>query len=300
MKRFQVTYLGKPFMLYGNSEAEVRSKYSTTMDENSECVLLEYPKELFDKITSCDLTASCQHNENEVREYYLKGNCQFRISKDVRDGCYYDLIQYRKIYPQNGMPKHCLWSVCTAQEFLDRYFKEVPIKETGYVVTPKEIKKIAKLLFKSEGYSIWADKDGYFYFGYNHDWGKRAKDEYDRVHPYADTAVLVWWQDSDCKYKKKWFTSWEEFERLHPRDINKLPPEIKKRGYKALPVMDRKLICRLAYCDIERELAEGTPSYFIAKDWIELNKRCFKNPYSEIGFLENIVKHVDTWGGFEK
>lgn len=47
MKRWQVTYLGEPFMLYGDTAEQVKDKYLDTMDEGSDITSLPYPQELF-------------------------------------------------------------------------------------------------------------------------------------------------------------------------------------------------------------------------------------------------------------
>lgn len=140
MERWKVTYLGKPFMLYGNTAEEVMRKYSSTIDEESDIVPIPYPRELFDKLTELPV----KHRDNKGREYREVNTgynyCTYRISKDETDGRYYDLVQYRINSGKLVAPS--LWSVCTAQEFVDMYLTPVPEKKMRLAVVFKRSEKV--------------------------------------------------------------------------------------------------------------------------------------------------------------
>ena len=280
MKRYEVMWHGQPLMVYGNSAEEVQSKYTDSYVKE-----LPYPAALFDKLTAPAICHAEQKVAEEIREYRIVDEVIYRISRDVRDNQYYDLVQYRHVGGRLVMP--CLWSCCTAQEFADRYMKKVPLKETGFVITPKQIKKLAKPFLRKNGMVMWRDADDYFYIGYKRDWGKYVKDEYDVMSQHRDTAVFMWYSDASCSYKKKWFTSVEDFYAQHPENPNLLPPHIIKKGYRKLPVNERKLICRLPYYAIARELAEGEHPEHIALDW---SRRCAD--WGDVETLLDIVKEV--------
>ena len=190
MNRYQITHSGKSVLLYANTEQEIRNKYSDLVDFGSEITLSPYPRELFDKLTSLPVI----HRDKAGREYreinigynYIT----YRIGKDSKNGQYYDMVQYRT----NGgkLVEPCLWSICTVQEFIDMYFKIIPEKKSGYVLSIKEVKKICgKTILSYQGYSIWKDSDGYYYVGFKYDWGKKQKEEYKEMSLNRDSAVLV-------------------------------------------------------------------------------------------------------------
>lgn len=282
MNRWQVTYLGKPFMLYGNTAEEVIQKYSDTIDEGSNVILIPYPQELFDKLTELPV----RHRDNKGREYREincgAGYCVYRMSKDEQDGQYYDLIQYRR--SGGRLIEPCLWSCCTAQEFADMWLKEIPVKECGFVISLNEVKKLCgKMLFRIGKYHVWRDSDGYYYVGCSSGWNKYFKEEYKRMSVCRDTAVCVEWVEG-YHYNQRWFENkeaWEEYRNT----IVPEPPSYKilRFGYKKLSVEDRKLICRLNYMNIERELKSESPELVI-KMWARYQER--------FGNYENICKGI--------
>lgn len=279
MKRWQVTYLGKPFMLYGSTAEEVRQKYSSTIDNGSDIIPLPYPQELFDRLTELPIV----HRDNKGREYREVNigcnYCTYRISKDETDGRYYDLVQYRI----NGgrLIAPALWSACTAQEFVNMYLNPVPDKKCGWLFSLKEVKKLCgKVQFKIGKVNVWKDLDGYYYIGYQSDWGKYVKEEYKAMSEHRETAVYVlfteglygsskrrWFENEDA-----WFAYWKKISAEQPSYAKTLEYQIVKRGYNKLPVDDRKLVCRLKYMNLEREL-KTEPSDIVAQWWAKYNRQ---------------------------
>lgn len=207
IKRWEVTYLEKPFMLYGNTVEEVIRKYSSTIDEGSNIVPIPYPQELFDVLTQLPVIGI----DNKGREYRQVnlgyGYCTYRISKDKTDGNYYDLVQYR--ISGNRLVEPCLWSACTAQDFVNWYLKPVPDKRCGWSLSLKEVKKLCgKVQFKVGKVNVWKDSDDYYYIGWQLDWSKYQKEEYKIMSEHRETAVRVCFTEGICGgYKHKWFIS---------------------------------------------------------------------------------------------
>lgn len=283
MKRWQVMYLGKPFMLYGNTAEEVIQKYSSTIDEGSNVTPIPYPQELFDKLTELPV----RHRDNKGREYREVNTgcnyCTYRISKDETDGRYYDLVQYRINGGRLIAPS--LWSVCTAQEFVDMYLKPVPEKKCGWLFSLKEVKKLCgKVQFKIGKVNVWKDADGYYYIGWQNDWGKSKKEEYKVMSEHRESAIYVSFTEGLFGgHKYRWFESedvwckfWEKIKSEQPSYARTLDYEIIRHGYNKLPVEDRNLICRLRYMNLEREL-KTEPSDIVAKWWARYNSQFIEN-----------------------
>lgn len=298
MKRWQVTYLGKPFLLYGNTTEEVREKYSSTIDEGSDIIPLLYPQELFDKLTELPV----KHTDAKGREYREincgVGYCIYRISKDERDGCYYDIVQFRR--SGGRLVEPCLWSICTAQEFVDDWLREVPYKKCGNIISLKEVKKLCgKTLFRIGKVYVWRDADGYYYVGNSCFWSKHFKERYKNMSQHRDTAIYVWWIEGGyCKSRRSWFESeehwqeyWKKITAEQPSCAGTLSYEIVKRGYRAVPVEERKLICRLEYMNLERELRSENPD-FVAKMWERVNTKFFESDIDCERICREIVRKL--------
>lgn len=298
LKRWEVTYLGKPFMLYGNTAEEVKQKYSTTIDKGSDVIELPYPQELFDKLTELPIV----HRDSKGYEYREVNTgcnyCTYRISKDESDGRYYDMVQYRINGGRCIAPS--LWSACTAQEFADMYLKPVPDKKCGFLLSLKEVKKLCgKVQFKVGKVNVWKDSDGYYYIGHQQDWGKYFKDEYKVMSEHRETAVYVSFTEGLYgSYKHRWFESedawheyWKKITNEQPSYGRTLNYKIVRRGYSKLPVEERKLICRLNYMNLEREL-RTEPVDLVAQWWAKYNRQFVEDEK----LFEKIVEKVKEQG----
>lgn len=300
MNRYEVSYLGKPFMLYGDSAEYIGNKYKDMIDEGCEIKLLDYPKSLFDILTQPELVSS---NETDKQIHELRkvktdvGDIVYKLGKDKSDDRYFDLVTYRRTSGKLVMP--CLKSICSANEFIDRYFRDVPIKKTGYVVTHREIKKLAnKSIGKVDGYTIWRDSDGYVYFGLSSDWGKKAKEFYKQFLPFKDTAICVKYCSGIYNESHtKWFKTKDDFDIFWKQECANTPSFAATPRYEILPykvcttpIEDRKLIYRLSYLNIERELSEGERIETIARNWYWQNRTMSHN--DETDFLKKIIELI--------
>ena len=285
-------------MLYGNTAEEVGEKYASTMDEGSDITPLAYPQELFDKLTALPVI----HRDAKGREYRGincgAGYCIYRISKDESDGQYYDIVQFRR--SGGRLIEPCLWTMCTAQEFADDWLREVSHKKCGNIISLKEVKKLCgKALFRIGKINVWRDADGYYYVGNSQLWGKVLKEEYKVMSQHRDEAVLVSWTEGIYgAHRRKWFESedawetyWREINAQQPSYAATLRYEILSRGYRKVPVEDRKLICRLEYMNIGREL-KSEPPELVARMWQRYNERFFESELDCERILKEIVAKV--------
>lgn len=254
MQRYVVNCDGKPLKLYSNNPDRLVREYGN-------CTPLPYPKELFDKLTALPI----KQVDSKGREYreikWNGGTCVYRVDKYKQDGQYYDLVEYRK--DNYCCSTRMLWSLCSAEDFIDMFLVEVPQKEIGWCVTLKEVKKLCgKLLFKWEGFSVWRDNDGYLYYGTQFSWGKHFKEEYKTMSKHRETAILVAYRDIKRSLQcHSWFASESDWTNHWNQMLSEIKPyeasptfHIEKRGYRKKPVEERKLICRLRYMNIETEL----------------------------------------------
>lgn len=298
MKRWQVNYLGEPFMLYGDTAEQVKDKYSDTMDKGSDITPLPYPQELFNKLTALPII----HRDAKGREYREincgASYCVYRISKDESDGQYYDIVQFRR--SGGRLIEPCLWGICTAQQFVDDWLREVPHKKCGNIVSLKEVKKMCgKMLFRIGKIFVWRDADGYYYVGNSWMWGKHFKEQYKNMSQHRDTAIYVWWTEGIYrKSRRSWFESedcwqeyWNKITAEQPSYAGTLRYDIISRGYRAVPIEERKLICRLEYMNLERELKSEHPD-FVAKMWARVNERYFENDLDCERICREIVRKI--------
>lgn len=254
MQRYVVNCDGKPLKLYSNNPDRLVREYGNRTP-------LPYPKELFDKLTALPI----KQVDSKGREYreikWNGGTCVYRVHKDKQDGQYYDLVEYRK--DNYCCSTRMLWSLCSAEDFIDMFLTEVPQKEIGLCVSLKEIKKLCgKPLFKWKGHSVWRDSDGYLYYGEQIFWCKHSKEEYKEMSLHRETAIFVAYRDGKGFFEHhRWFASesdwlerWNQI--LSENKSYETSPmfRIVKREYRKKPVEERKLIYRLRHMNIETEL----------------------------------------------
>ena len=67
-----------------------------------------------------------------------------------------------------------------------------------------------------------------------------------------------------------WLDYWKKISEEQPSYARTLDYTIEKRGYRKSPVEDRKLICRLRYINLERELQTEPPDV-VAQMWSRYN-----------------------------
>ena len=153
IKRWQVTSSGKPLVLYGDTPEEIREKWNCV---DKDCDIVPYENDeyldMIDKIKEkAEYITSFKKCDYEIRELYticLYGyKISLRLSKDLRDDKYYDFCEYQCSSGELMLP--ITWNTGSISHFCDSVpiLSDIPKKEQGYVVTPKELKKIKPVKF---------------------------------------------------------------------------------------------------------------------------------------------------------
>ena len=313
MKTWQTTYLGKPFILYGNTEQECRDKYSSCIDEGASVIPYDNKHELacVQKIRNnskllAETVRPNGYEKREIREIDYFGNViRLQLSKDLRDDKYYNLCYYQI---HNGrFISPITWTMTSAEQFCSKFHigDDIVKQEQGFVVTPKEIKKIKPVKFyNKDGVTYWRDVYGYFYIANKIDLpNKRNKEEWQRFHDNPD-AVYVEYSYGIYGYKHyNWFDSEDVFMEywknvcLPDTPSSSATPryEIKKCGYKKIKPEERKVIFRLPYYPVE--VFDDEPPEMLANAWhIKIDSKW----YSDNGMHEILVDVIKTWREYQK
>ena len=200
------------------------------------------------------------------------------------NGEYLDGVMYQR-WDMLGLTYPVLWSLSSIKDFYDTFIGEENDTEplpVGFV-SMKDIKKSkAVKIINKKNISVWADKDGYIYYSDKFSLpNKKNKEEYDRFHDNTDAvlAKMIFYSDTTTR----WYDNESELLRVFNEKKKDYPTayatpryEILKRGYKKLPPDDRKVILRLPYINLGKELKLKTPKHHIVNCW---NKMLFEYGY---------------------
>lgn len=190
MKRWEVTYCGKPFLLYANSPEEIRKEWSNCMDEGSD--IQPYTnnsyQRMIDEIKSKSefIGERLGKNQRDKREWYkLKcfcGDVIVRFAVDVTDGEYYTCCEYQ-VWECNRLIAPITWTMCEIEKFYHKIFNVGRMKYVEYsfraygqpkLTKPKElkgVKSIGSAIFIPnhcnpqifiEGNDVWIKHTDYF------------------------------------------------------------------------------------------------------------------------------------------
>lgn len=201
-----------------------------------------------------------------------------RVKLLQQDGVYLDSVMYQR-WDMLGFQYPISWSMLSVKDFYDTFIDEPDKSERLPVefVSMKHIKKIkATKICNKNNVVIWFDNDGYFYHADKFFLpNKKRKEEYDRFHDNSDVVLarLSFYSDKTTRWydseedmlkvfndKKKDYPAWAETPRY----------EILKRGYNKLHPDDRRVILRLPYINLNKELNLKTPKQEIAYVWGKL------------------------------
>lgn len=233
--------------------------------------------ELIDIIKSKSIKCYADHKGREV--YHIPHLDSYIKAKLLQhNGEYLDGVMYQR-WDMLGLTYPVLWSLSSVKDFYDTFINEPDKSEQLPVefVSMKHIKKIrATKICNKNNVVIWFDNDGYFYhadkiFLPNKKW----KEEYDRFHDNANAVLarLSFYSDETTR----WYDSEEEMLKVFNEKKKDYPTayatpkyEIRQRGYKKLPPDDRRVILRLPYINLNKELKLKTPKQEIAYVWGKL------------------------------
>ena len=179
------------------------------------------------------------------------------------------------------------------------------MKQQGFCITPKEVKKICGKAFgRKNGYTFWRDSDGYFYFAYTRDLpNKKNKEEWEKFHD-RDEAQFIWLYSGNYHNRSCFWCLPDELEQIirqakaeTPKYARDIEVKVAKQGYHKLKPENRKVICRLPYFDMEslycgEDKPLQRPLLFLCRDW---NKICDKTWCKDNMFDEFLMDMYKFW-----
>ena len=247
--------------------------------------------EIIDIIKSKAIKRYTDVKGNEV--YHIPHlDSYIRIKLLQQDGEYLDSVMYQR-WDTLGLTYPVLWNISSVKDFYNTFMGEENYPEPLPVefVSMKYIKKSkAVKIINKKNISVWADKDGYIYYSDKFSLpNKKNKEEYERFHDNADAVLgkMIFYSDITTR----WYDNESELLRVFNEKKKDYPAayatpryEILKRGYKKLPPDDRKVILRLPYINLNKELNLKTPKQEIAYVWGKL-LRMYGHEMSEDEFL---------------
>ena len=248
-----------------------------------------------------------QNGKKQIYKY--PHNNSFILVKFYADGDdYYDWCEFQR-WDCNGLMQPILWTVSNPKDFCELFDNSVEKLPQGFVVTPKEIKKMkAKKFYNKNGEVLWVDNLGYIYSVNKAALpNKRDKAEWEQFHdnPNAVWVCYVLATPSNCIGKEKagWFKSKESFLQFYQEEKAKVPSyctspryEIKRTGYEKLKPEDRQVILRLPYMNLDMELAYGTSIQDIALSWSKMCYKSWQSPaFDCYDYLIDVVKNYKEW-----
>lgn len=215
------------------------------------------------------------------------------------NGEYLDGVMYQR-WDMLGFTYPVLWSTSSVKDFYNTFMDEENDSEPlpVHFVSMKYIKKSkAVKIINKKNIAVWVDKDGYIYYSDKFSLpNKRDKEEYERFHDNPDAVLgkMIFYSDTTTR----WYDNESEFLRIFNEKkkdylASYAAPryEILKHGYKKLPPDDRKVILRLPYINLGKELKLKTPKQEIIYVW---SKMLFKYGYEisddDLLFIINVYE----------
>lgn len=239
---------------------------------------------------------------------YLYGyKISLRLSKDLRDDKYYDFCEYQCSSGELMSP--ITWNAGSISHFCDSVpiLSDIPKKEQGYVVTPKELKKIKPVKFyNSNGETYLRDSDGYFYTASKYDLpNKKNKAEWEQFHDSPDAVLIQYWSGIYHERHIVWFDNisvfmeqWKDIVKNTPSYCSVPKYEVVKCGYTKVKPDDRRVIFRLPYFPIDMD---NRPAEFVARVWVnEVDKRWYSGECEMYEYLVNVIGQWRKWKEIDK
>jgi hypothetical protein len=293
--------------LYGEDKQTMYDKWSKnfeviSIEQDTDMSYIEYINQI-----KSNLELIAKNDKKQIYKY--PRNDSFILVKLYTDGeDFYDYCEYQR-WDCRGLMNPIPWTLSNPKEFCEWFGRPAVELSQGFVVTPKEIKKMkAKRFYDKEGEILWVDDLGYIYSAEKAAMpNKINKTEWERFHDNPN-AVLVSYvlatPDNICGQSKvKWFENKEVFLQFYQSEKAKVPSyatspryEIKKVGYRRVKPEDRKVILRLPYINLDGELMYGVSAEDIALSWSRMCDRKWQgSTFDSYGWLIDVVKHYKEW-----
>lgn len=301
--RWKITLPKGECLIYAKTIFEAKRRFPEALDitlykDNS------YLKKL-DEIKNMSTFMGCDRLNYEVYKFPYNGSYVLvRLHKD-ENGDYYDILQFQR-WDCKGQMNPITWNMCNTIEFIYMFTDEYLDETQGYIVTPRELKKLKPYKFYNKNNEVmWVDDNGCVYTAEKHLLpNKENKAEYNQFKDNPD-AVSVRFTDGrfSDNYSIRWFdnidTFKDFFQELH-RDRNpvfgKPSYEIRKRGYNRKNPDDRKCILKLPYINLNKELQNGTPIPNIVDCWARKCSSSWQGRNFDIhDYLTEVITYYIEW-----
>ena len=237
--------------------------------------------EIVDTIKSKAIKSYTDYKGNYV--YHIPHlDSYIKVKLLQHNGEYLDGVMYQR-WDMLGLTYPILWNISSVKDFYDTFISEVNDTEPLPVefVSMKYIKKSkAVKIINKKNISVWTDKDGYVYYSDKFSLpNKKNKEEYERFHDNSDAvlAKMIFYLDTTTRWydnESELLRVFNEKKKDYPTSYATPQYEILKRGYKKLPPDDRRVILRLPYINLNKELNLKTPKQEIAYVWGKLLRMC--------------------------
>lgn len=236
--------------------------------------------------------------KNEFRQIKRGRNtCLIKFYKDLDDG-YYDFLEYQRQFNQFINPVTYTWD--DPKSFYEEYrtdlFGENAGKEHKWI-SYKELRKEKPKLLKYKGvYKFWVDADGYYYVADKRNYPSKRNRELFKEFGNNPNAVCVECKLGSSKTTYDWWHNFDEFLEYFKEESKKVPAyeatpsyRVLHKGFQKTPPEDRKVILRLPFFNVQREIKNGQQGITIARAWLNLCNPKFIDPtFDEL--LDDLIK----------
>ena len=231
------------------------------------------------------------------------------LSTEGGEEYYYDGCEFQR-HDEHGFTVPIMWTSSTPEEFYKQFLTEDDNAELPVeFISLRELKKLKPVKFSNkDGKAYYKDSNGYFYFVYKDCLpNKRDREEYERFNGCKE-AVEAKLYKNDYRHEVKWFLSedaliqeYEDMKRNTPASYPQPFYEIRKHGYTMKAPEDRKIIIRLPYFrlnkEIEYEMNEHANSnaksvaHWVARKWCGMMESyCqFGEAFKNMEWVEDLI-----------
>lgn len=287
--------------------AETKERAEKLFPEALDIVLYQDNSYLdkIDKIKSVSTLMGYDRQNHEVYKFPYNGSFILVILHKDKNGDYYDILDFQR-WDCRGLINPITWSLCNAAEFFEMFAEEYSDNTQGFIISPKELKKLKpQKFYNKDGETMWIDSNGCIYIVEK--WlmpNKKNKAEYEQ---FKNNPNAVWIKFINglhsTDYSYRWFDNIDAFkdffQELHKdRSPAYATPtyEILKHGYKKANPDDRKVILKLPYMNIHKELRMGTPIPNIANCWAKMCHHSWQGRDLCIyDYLIEVISHYAEW-----
>ena len=307
MKRWYVEFPDYTLKLYYKDLQAARTKNPKSISI-IECFDYDYLSYV-EKIKSSAIEVLYNYKSKRVHKIlYNSGYILVRMHYDIIDGeeYYYDMLQFQ-IHSKSKCVIPITWGVSNPKEFWEQYINcSNPIELPIEAISLNELKALKPTRFWFRNLrAFYRDDNGYFYYIHKTNLpNKKSREEYEKFKGNKNAVFVRYGSNFVMDNSTKWFTSEEEFKEEYRQFVQDTPAyygnphyEIKQKGYNKKPPDDRKIVFRLPYFQIDKELKRGNQPYWIAREWCAMMEGYsqFGDIFDNVNWVEDLIKR---WVGY--